>query len=244
MDVKTRQQSSAPRTARPPDPGKTGPATVLRRLAGIALGIAGIALILHLDQRLQDNASLPELGQDMSFGLLFTVGLLTGFHCVAMCGPLVIGYTAKGASSGRHTYLSHLLYGAGKTLSYTVIGAAFGWLGSIIAFTPLVRGAVGIAAGVFLILFGLHMLHVFPALAHFHIKPPAALMHFVGTQYRKHSNPFLIGLLNGLMIVCGPLQALYVMAMGTGDPVEAGKLLFVFGLGTLPVMLSFGFLTS
>lgn len=217
---------------------------LLRNLAGIAVGLAGIALILYFDQRLRNDSSLPELGQNMSYGLLFTVGLLTGFHCVGMCGPLIIGYTAKGAAVGRPTYTSHLLYGTGKTLSYTLIGAAFGGLGSIISFTPLVRGVVGIAAGIFLMLFGLHMLHIWPALNRFQFKTPRFLTRFVGTQYKRHSNPFVIGLLNGLLIVCGPLQAMYVMAMGTGSPLEGGKLLFIFGLGTLPVLLSFGMLTS
>jgi plastocyanin len=53
-----------------------------------------------------------------------------------------------------------------------------------------------------------------------------------------------IGLLNGLMIACGPLQAIYIMAAGTGSMIEGAKLLFVFALGTLPVMLSFGYITS
>ena len=37
---------------------------------------------------------------------------------------------------------------------------------------------------------------------------------------------------------------MYVMAAGTGSPVEGAKTLFVFGVGTLPVMLAFGALTT
>jgi sulfite exporter TauE/SafE len=55
---------------------------------------------------------------------------------------------------------------------------------------------------------------------------------------------FIVGLLIGLMIACGPLQAIYIMAAGTGSMIEGAKLLFVFALGTLPVMLSFGYVTS
>ncbi|MEN4099224.1 MAG: sulfite exporter TauE/SafE family protein, partial [Anaerolineaceae bacterium] len=175
---------------------------------------------------------------------LFFVGFLTGFHCVGMCGPLVVGYTAKYASSGTQSYGSHLLYGLGKTISYTLIGGLFGAFGAIFAFTPYTRGMVGIAAGVFLILFGLRMLNVFPALRHFHVKTPGFLMRFVGKEYRKHHNPFTIGLLNGLMIMCGPLQAMYIMAAGTGSWSEGAAILFFFGLGTLPLLLGFGFLTS
>ena len=54
----------------------------------------------------------------------------------------------------------------------------------------------------------------------------------------------MIGLLNGLMIACGPLQAMYVMAAGTGSAIEGAKMLFTFGVGTLPILLGFGFLTT
>jgi hypothetical protein len=50
--------------------------------------------------------------------------------------------------------------------------------------------------------------------------------------------------MNGLMIACGPLQAIYIMAAGTGSMIEGAKVLFVFGLGTLPAMLGFGYFAS
>jgi sulfite exporter TauE/SafE len=114
----------------------------------------------------------------MSHGLLLLVGFLSSFHCVGMCGPLILGYTAKTATNGHKTHHQHLLYGIGKTLSYTSIATLFGAFGSIIAFTPYTQGAVGIVAGLFLFLFGLHMLNVFPALNHFQIKPTAFLTRF------------------------------------------------------------------
>ena len=197
-------------------------------------------LIVYLDGRVQHVRGLPSLSQDMSYGLLFAVGLLTGFHCVGMCGAMVLGYTTKMASGGRLSHLAHLLYGAGKTLSYATIGAAFGWLGSIIAFTPMLRGVIGIAAGIFLVLFGLGMLNILPALRGFGLRTPRFLLRFIGTQSRKHGHPFIIGLLNGLMIICGPLQAMYIMAAGSGSALRGASMLFVFGLGTLPMMVGLG----
>ncbi|MGZ4999922.1 MAG: urease accessory protein UreH domain-containing protein [Methylomonas sp.] len=172
------------------------------------------------------------------------MGFLTSFHCVGMCGPLIVGYTAKQTSAGHKSYATHLLYGIGKTVSYTFFGALFGAFGSLVAFTPYTQGMVGIAAGLFLLLFGLHMLDVFPTLNHFQFRTPGFVMRFVGKEYRKHSNPFVIGLLNGLMIICGPLQAMYVLAAGTGSWSQGAAILFFFGIGTLPLLLGFGFLTS
>jgi len=217
---------------------------IIKKIAAITLALLGIAFILWLDCWFMDHVDMPKFTMDMNFGLLILIGFLTSFHCVGMCGPLILGYTAKNASSGQHSHTAHFLYGIGKTISYTTIGALFGAFGSIVAFTPYTQGAVGVAAGLFLILFGLHMLEVFPALSHFQFKTPGFLIRFVGMEYRKHSNPFVIGLLNGLMIICGPLQAMYVMAAGTGSWSQGAAILFFFGIGTLPLLLGFGFLTS
>ena len=215
-----------------------------KKILAVTIALAGIGVILWLDSWFMYRFDMPKLSRDMGYGLLLLVGFLTSFHCVGMCGPLIVGYAAKNATGGLRSYGSHLLYGAGKTISYTFIGGLFGAFGSVIAFTPFTQGVVGVAAGLFLILFGLHMLNVFPSLRHFQFKAPAFLMRFVGKQYRRNRSPFVIGLLNGLMIICGPLQAMYVMAAGTGSWSEGATTLLFFGLGTLPLLLGFGFLTS
>ena len=181
----------------------------------------------------------------MGYGLLFVVGLLTGFHCVGMCGGFVVSYTAKGVKEGKKPHQLHLSYAVGKLISYTVMGATFGLLGSIIAFTPMMRGVAGILAGLFLIIFGLKMLNIFPQLRKFQLRMPKFISKFTNDESKEHSNsPLVIGLLNGLMIACGPLQAIYIMAAGTGSMFEGAKILFLFALGTLPVMLGFGYITS
>jgi len=210
---------------------------------GWAFAAIGIIVIGYFILNLIDGIQFPAINQNMGYGLLFVVGLLTGFHCVGMCGGFVVSYTAKHAQEGTKSHKSHLMYGLGKTISYTIIGAMFGLLGSVIAFTPKIRGIVGLLAGLFLVLFGLKMLNIFPVLRKIQFRTPEFITKFVGKS-SKNSSPLTIGLLNGLMIACGPLQAIYIMAAGTGSMLEGAKLLFVFGLGTLPVMLGFGYFAS
>jgi uncharacterized protein len=214
------------------------------RLFGWIFGILGLLVAGYFLFNLIGGIELPQLSQSMSYGLLFLVGLFTGFHCISMCGGFVVSYTTKAAQEGNKPHKSHLMYATGKTISYTLIGAIFGLIGSIIAFTPFMRGAAGILAGVFLMLFGLKMLNIFPVLRKINITTPKFIARFVGKENRKHSSPLAIGLLNGLMIACGPLQAVYIMAAGTGSMIEGAKLLFIFGLGTLPVMVGFGYFVS
>lgn len=218
--------------------------SLLYRLGKVALLVAGIYFLLNFSSFLNGSFSVPRSQEPLSFALLFIAGTFTGFHCAGMCGSLVIGYTVRSAHQGGAKYLTHLYYGAGKTLSYTVIGGIFGALGSIVTFTPFMRGVVGVFAGVFLLLFGLSSLRLLPVSRHLQFKVPPFLMKHLGGLLRRSSSPFVIGLLNGLMIICGPLQAMYILAAGTGSPVEGAKMLFFFGLGTLPLMMGFGFLAS
>ncbi|PIZ50704.1 heavy metal transporter [Candidatus Woesearchaeota archaeon CG_4_10_14_0_2_um_filter_33_13] len=212
---------------------------------GWTFAALGFLLFIYFAWQLYGRIELPQLTQNMGYGLLFVVGLLTGFHCVGMCGGFVVSYTTKGAREGKKAYKLHASYGIGKTISYTIMGSIFGLIGSIVAFTPFMRGFAGIIAGLFLVIYGLKMLNIFPALRKFRIKIPTFINKFVKKEEKENSNhPLIIGLLNGLMIACGPLQAIYIMAAGTGSMIEGAKMLFVFGLGTLPVMLGFGYLTS
>lgn len=207
-----------------------------------ALTAVGILVAVYFLIQFTDKIPLPELSKNMGYGLLFMLGILTGFHCIAMCGGFVVAYTSKTVEKSESIHKAHLLYGAGKTLSYTLIGAAFGLLGSIIAFTPTIRAVAGILSGLFLIIFGIKMLNIFPSLKAFSIKTPDFISKF--TAKHSNSSPLVIGLLNGLMIACGPLQAIYIMAAGSGSALEGAKLLFIFALGTLPVMIGFAYLTS
>lgn len=216
----------------------------LKRLTGILFSTLGILLIVYLDSRFGGHGHHHNMMTRMSYSLALMTGFMTSFHCVGMCGALVLSYTTQDTALGRPSYLSHLWYGLGKTLSYTGLGAAFATLGAIIAFTPNLKGIISLSAGIFLILFGLSMLNLIPGLRHFQLRTPSFVMRFIGRQYKKHSHPMIIGVLNGLMIVCGPLQAMYIMAAGTGDPHTGAALLFFFGIGTLPIMLGFGLFAS
>jgi len=218
--------------------------SLIERLALIAAGLAALAALIFIDHRWISGAGAPDISQHLSLWLIFILGLVTGFHCIGMCGAFVVSYATAATRAGRSAIGAHLSYALGKTVSYSAIGALFGAVGAVIAFTPLLRGAAGVVAGLFLIVFGLNMLGLFKPLRRFRLGLPAPLEHWVHHEAGVSHQPFVIGLLNGLMIACGPLQAMYVMAAGTGSAVEGAKMLLAFGLGTLPVMLAFGAVAS
>ncbi len=202
-----------------------------------------IAIVMIAARKLSHQFTLPDLNSHLSDGMIFLVGLITGLHCIGMCGGFVISYTARDSEQQHSSWPSHILYGVGKTLSYAMFGALFGLLGSIISITPFMQGITNLAAGGFLILFGLNMLDVFAVLKHIRIKQPKSIAHFVVNRNKRSRSPFFIGFFSGFLLGCGPLQAMYVMAAGSSDPLLGAKIMTLFGLGTLPALFSFGYLT-
>ena len=187
------------------------------------------------------NFSIPQLDANTSTIIIFFVGLLTGFHCIGMCGGFVLGYTAQTRKEKPNSLNldAHAKYAIGKTLSYTLIGGLFGLIGSIFVFSIELRAIIAGIAGIFLILFGLKMLDAHPILHKIGI-PQSIFNKLKIGKLKSNNNPLFIGLANGLFIACGPLQAMYILAMGTASPITGAMILLAFGLGTLIPLLGFG----
>lgn len=216
--------------------------SAILKLAFSLLALAVLLSLLLLAREFGHRLKLPEINSVTNYGMVFLVGLLTGLHCVGMCGSFVIGYTAKDAEHGRSVYRSHILYGAGKTISYALFGALFGLLGSLFRITPFFSRLSILLAGLFLIIYGLNLLNLFAPLKAIRIKLPATLSGITAKMRWKTRSPFLVGFLSGMILGCGPLQAMYVMAAGLGNPLTGAIALAIFGLGTLPALTGFGFL--
>jgi uncharacterized protein len=185
----------------------------------------------------------PDAGENFNLLLLFVVGLLTSFHCISMCGGFIVSYTTKNALSGHKSFTQHLVYGVAKTFSYALMGGIFGLLGGFVAFTTTMRGWIAILAGVFMIFYAFSMFGL-KFLRRFQLNPKFLSKLANKNVKGAYLGPLVTGLLTGLFIACGPLQAMYLYAIGSGSFKIGLTSLAVFGAGTLPVLLGFGSLVT
>lgn len=200
------------------------------RIAGFLLIIAFLYIMLSKSGIL--NLLVPgQLAENnMGYGMLFIVGLLTSVHCVAMCGGINLTQTI-----GKSGLASTALYNLGRVIAYTIGGFLAGTIGSAISFTPATQGLLKLAASIFMVLMGVNMLGLFPALRKLSIKLP-----YINTGSKS---PLIVGILNGLM-PCGPLQSMQIYALSTGSPVKGAFSMLLFALGTVPLMFGLGALSS
>lgn len=215
--------------------------------------ILGIGLILFALYILVKNTMgfnfIPEIKQSMGYGILFVVGILTSLHCVAMCGGINISQCASykvndGSSAGK--LMPSFLYNSGRVISYTIIGGIIGALGSVISFSNSGKSIIMLISGGFMIIMGLNMLNIFPWLRKLNPRMPKIFANKINSginEGKKNKRPFIVGLLNGLM-PCGPLQAMQLYALGTGSFAAGAFSMFMFSLGTVPLMFGLGALSS
>lgn len=214
----------------------------LQSLYILIILIGGYIILKHLGL-LNFTNYFPQIQSNMGYGMMFIIGMLTSLHCIAMCGGINLAQSTNASKKGTSTIYPNLLYNLGRVISYTLIGGIVGALGSVVSLGGGFRGAVAILAGVFMMIMGLNMMNVFPTLRRFTIKMPKFIGRKIGKKKAESNSSFYIGLLNGLM-PCGPLQSMQLFALSTGSFIYGALSMFLFSLGTAPLMFGLGALSS
>lgn len=198
----------------------------------------------------------------MSYGMLFVIGLLTSVHCIAMCGGINLSQTLRreptvSADISRAMLLNAAAYNAGRVISYTLIGAVLGAVGALTGMagalqtSSFFQGLFKLLAGALMVVMGINMLGLFPGLRRIPLHLPLQRFRLLfqkgklteQTGFPRRSTPFIVGLCNGLM-PCGPLQSMQIVALASANVLTGALSMFFFALGTVPLMLGFGSVIS
>ncbi len=185
------------------------------------------------------------------FITIITIAFLGSFgHCIGMCGGIVLAYSTikiEPASSKFSKSSAHLLYSFGRVSTYTMLGALFGTLGSVIQFSNTSRGVVLIIVGIAMILAGLSLMGKLKFLTI--IEHSFSSSNLYKVTFKKILNSksnasfFALGMLNGLL-PCGFVYFFAITAAGTADPFLGALVMAIFGMSTIPAMFGVGFLAS
>ncbi len=191
----------------------------------------------------------------------FIIGLLGSGHCIAMCGGITTMLTSALPSSNKyqeqqisvnnqnipikHTSKAILVfcYNLGRISSYTLIGAIVGFTGSIAAKNigmPL--AGLRMFSAVFMIFLGLYLgqwlmwLNRIEALGKYlwqHISPLASKAIPVNSPIKA----LTLGAVWG-WLPCGLVYSTLTWALASGNILTGASIMFFFGLGTLPALLT------
>lgn len=174
---------------------------------------------------------------EVSYLLAFTAGLLGAPHCLGMCTALAGGlFVHQGLG---HKGLPAVLYHAGRVATYVALGVAGALLGRVLVQSGAFgkgQGLLMIAAGAVMIVLGLGLTGALPFArpARCRITPGGVAVATPGR--RRLLTALLAGVGNGL-VPCSLVFSVAIKASALASPLEAGAMMLVFGLGTVPAML-------
>lgn len=174
--------------------------------------------------------------------LALSMGFLSSFHCIGMCGPIALALPVQQGNRWRQ-FAGLMLYNVGRAASYAALGAFIGLLGNAVSWMGYLQ-YLSVLAGVAM------LAYVFwPKKLWLWLHPPKIWMNAVGSlkrnmaallKSRNLSGRFFLGMLNGLL-PCGLVYLALVSSAATGKAAGGATYMFVFGLGTLPMMMAVGF---
>ncbi|ATR78842.1 sulfite exporter TauE/SafE family protein [Moraxella osloensis] len=172
----------------------------------------------------------------------FSMGLFGSPHCLGMCGGIVtaFGLSMQHVSDSKKNGLI-LTYHLGRLISYSLLGLIASVIGVAIFQSIMSNSAPRIVLGAVLVLIGLAMLGLplFNQLEKFGMRFWQSL-----APLRKKVFPIdsfgkalFAGLLWGFL-PCGLVYGALMMAIAGNNIATGAALMFVFGLGTMPMLIA------
>jgi sulfite exporter TauE/SafE len=191
----------------------------------------------------------------------FIIGLLGSGHCIAMCGGITTMLTSAIPSSKYDNnqqipvnninkqkkpvrkFTLIFCYNLGRIASYSLLGAIVGFTGSIAAKNiGLPLASLRMFSAIFVILLGLYLgqwlmwLNRIEAIGKKlwqHISPLANKVIPVNTPFKALG----LGAIWG-WLPCGLVYSTLTWALASSNIIDGASIMFFFGLGTLPALLT------
>ncbi len=181
-------------------------------------------------------------GNSLSFGTAFIVGIVASLSsCMAVVGGLLLSMSATFSKNGGR-FKSQIMFHLGRLISFFILGGVIGVLGSLFTLNSTITFIISMIIGVVMIILGINLIDVSSLTSKFQIKMPK----FVGSYAHKLSKinnsfiPFVVGVAT-FFLPCGFTQSMQLYTLSSKSFFVGSMTMFIFALGTLPVLLLISF---
>lgn len=190
------------------------------------------------------------LDKSFSFGAIFVIGLVAATStCIAVVGGLILSLSGKmnelqPNATVAQKFKLHMMFNAGRLISYFVLGGLIGVIGKAITPSPRFTGILTVVIAFVMIFLGIDILNLFKT-KRFIPRMPKAFSHKIHALAEKN-HPWVPAALGALtfFLPCGFTQSMQLYALTTGSFWKGGLTMLVFALGTLPALLGVGMVSS
>ncbi len=199
-----------------------------------------IIFLLLVLVRSVDLPLIPKADNGTSYAGLFLIGLVTGTHCMVMCGGIMLSQTSGRRLEERtaKTFLPVLGYNAGRVLMAVLLGGVFGAIGKNLLFSMKAKSMIFTMTGIYILLIGLGIWGV-PVIRKMQTGIPSLCEVKKKNAGARRIGPFLAGILTALL-PCASSNSMWLLAVSSGSAGKGMLTMLFWALGTVPCMMAFG----
>jgi len=212
-----------------------------------SLVIAGIIIIIFILLNRFGVSSWINVNSSSALPAFFLLGLMAGLSsCAALVGGMVLSMSKQWLSlyqtndSTWQKLQPHLMFNAGRLISYGLLGAVLGAIGSKLQVSFTFTAVLVMIISILMLFLGMQMLG-FKAFRKFQLTMPKFITRRVAdeSKFQGRRMPFTMGALT-FFLPCGFTITAQGLALLSGNVLQGGLIMFLFALGTAPMLLAIG----
>lgn len=204
----------------------------------IILGISLLLILGFVGLQKYGFTSLIQVNSKSALSTFFIFGLLAG---VSSCAALVGGLVLSMSKQWEQKFQPHILFNAGRLISYASFGAILGIIGKKLQFSLTFSSILVLAVSLMMIFLAFQMFGL-KFFKKFQVTPPKFIFRRLakGASFENNLTPFLLGSFT-FFLPCGFTLAAQGLALLSGSAIYGGLIMLLFALGTLPSLVLIGF---
>ena len=217
------------------------------RVFFITLGIGFFIIIGFIGLNQLGLTGLINVNSKSSLPMFLAFGILAGISsCAALVGGLILsmskqwGELYSDSDSAWKKIQPHLIFNAGRLISYGILGATLGIIGDKLNFSLKFGPILVITVSIMMILLAFQMFD-FKTFRKFPFTLPKFITRFIADEsnFKGRYMPFLMGAFT-FFLPCGFTITAQGLALISGNAIQGGLIMLLFALGTLPMLLIIG----
>ena len=167
---------------------------------------------------------------------------------MAVQGGLLTACLAAGnqeTTPSKSRIITTLAFLTAKLLTYMLLGALLGLIGTAVQPTPILRAIFQGLVAIYMLGVAGALLNLHPLFRYFIFSPPRFITRWIRNQSKAGQlfTPVILGA-STIFIPCGTTQAMMALSLATASPLWGAAIMGAFVLGTWPLFLGVGIAVS
>jgi uncharacterized protein len=210
------------------------------------IAIPAAAAVLAIFIALQKLGIVNIVGTgEIGLPAVFLIGIVASLSsCMAVVGGLVLSMSANYAKELKRSerLKPQIMFHVSRLIGFFILGGVIGLIGSAFTLSTTMTFIISLIVAFVMAILALNLLELFEWTNRFQFKMPKSLSHSLlrTENVQNKFAPIFLGAVT-FFLPCGFTQSMQVYSLSTGSFVNGALTMFIFALGTLPILALISF---